>query len=817
MSHSVVSRPDQDLDAWAAANQQATRDQEISSDCAICHGQAQWTYDLEYNPQLCFYCQFWNDARHPLSCIGAILGSDYRGPPPRQLSTLAENRNCILCQLISTAVHERVKGEDTEKLEVLVGNPYHYSQDYRFPPEVKHAAKHPVVLKSVILVVYAADAMSSLELLKDHILLGPGHGSETPLPPYVIGVQVKLCYSEFARHLQTIVRWGNPHFSTQEILNQVDRCEAEHYECRQIATKDLPDGMMLIDVQSMSVVEAPKDARFAALSYAWRAKPYQQFQQLKKTTLDYLGNQGSLDYHSIPRLIWDAILLCSDLKVQYLWVDRLCIVQDDLSAMKSQIMAMDAIYQGATMTIVAANDAGEHPGLPGVSQHPRTSSIFDHMRTFQISPVSIRENVNATINNSRWNTRGWTFQERLLSRRVILLAEHQSYFLCSQSAYQEDIGIIDNLRSLPRSTLRNEVTTVTNVTTLSRYFDCVDEYTSRDLSYDSDILNAFAGVTSYLSERLHTSFMYGMPERYLIRSFLWAQVDSNPLERRDAGFPIPSWSWAAWKGGVQYVTALGNYHIELLEDVGYNASDYGTLIRMFVLDECGKLRKVEVEERWFQEDVPFAQIENAALPNEKTAVAAYWKADPTQVWNACPQNPWTVFSHGLPDQKAVNRAKGLEGALIFKSTIASLSIRHRTRYLDRAVVDICDWQGRSVGRMQRMTNEWMSDHLDFTKKYQFIALCAGVFPPIERRGPYRDKDLWDSEGYMNHLWKQDLLVADPLNRNFDIVDRDPWVLRVMMVEEDEINNGVFRRIAIGFVETRCWVYCQPQWATVVLV
>ena len=79
----------------------------------------------------------------------------------------------------------------------------------------------------------------------------------------------------------------------------------------------------------------------------------------------------------------------------------------------------------------------------------------------------------------------------------------------------------------------------------SDYIYAVEIYTSRELRFHSDMLNAFSGVSSLIEERLDTSMLHGLPIRYLDLAILW--YGHGSLERRSE---FPSWSWAGWTGGV---------------------------------------------------------------------------------------------------------------------------------------------------------------------------------------------------------------------------------------------------------------------------
>jgi hypothetical protein len=98
--------------------------------------------------------------------------------------------------------------------------------------------------------------------------------------------------------------------------------------------------------------------------------------------------------------------LIAQLSIKYLWVDALCVVQDDAESKHDQIQGMAGIYANGYVTIIAGNgwDAGHGlRGIPGVTE-PRQLSSFSKVDIEEISqPFS-----------SIWYSRGWTFQEMVL-------------------------------------------------------------------------------------------------------------------------------------------------------------------------------------------------------------------------------------------------------------------------------------------------------------------------------------------------------------------------------------------------------------------
>ena len=120
----------------------------------------------------------------------------------------------------------------------------------------------------------------------------------------------------------------------------------------------------------MRIVSLPGNARYLALSYVWGKMP---FIQLTKSNAEMLKRKGSLKEQKLPRTIEDAINLVSLLDERYLWVDALCIVQDDIVSKMEQIAQMDRIYLCAALTIVSAGGTEANSGLSGFAPGSRRS------------------------------------------------------------------------------------------------------------------------------------------------------------------------------------------------------------------------------------------------------------------------------------------------------------------------------------------------------------------------------------------------------------------------------------------------------------
>ncbi|KAK0620808.1 heterokaryon incompatibility protein-domain-containing protein, partial [Immersiella caudata] len=194
---------------------------------------------------------------------------------------------------------------------------------------------------------------------------------------------------------------------------------------------NLPFRFRVIDVLTLRVVDAPPDCPYVALSYVWGAakvyKAYKADFQPRPDGASFLDLGAVAD--QIPQTVLDAIEVVKMLGARYLWVDALCIAQDDNEELKDTLPAMCLIYEAATVTIVAAFGSDANAGLPGA----RPGSRGAEQLTFSAQDITLAHAAPQLLDalaDSAWKTRGWTFQEDRFSRRKIIFTGSHVYWKC---------------------------------------------------------------------------------------------------------------------------------------------------------------------------------------------------------------------------------------------------------------------------------------------------------------------------------------------------------------------------------------------------
>ncbi|EXJ95641.1 hypothetical protein A1O1_00763 [Capronia coronata CBS 617.96] len=292
-----------------------------------------------------------------------------------------------------------------------------------------------------------------------------------------------------------------------------------------------------IDVDQMCIVETSQSSRYVALSYLWGKNFSQLFTTSKN--LPKLSQPGALEKERLPRTIKDAITLTKLLGERYLWTDSLALLHDDGFHYHD-----DWVYARAALTVVAGSGKDANAGLPGVRKESRKF----HQEIEEVKPglrLMVSHLAEDYISTSQWDSRAWTFQERMLSRRCLLFVNGRIYYQCRRTTFCEDMELppsngwsLDSI-DMPTRIFREKP--------FVQFTSAVELYTRRDLTNPMDILNAFEGVQLVLEKRIGAKIYFGALETMLDSSLIW---ESTKRLFRRQGFP--SWSWSGWMGEVQW-------------------------------------------------------------------------------------------------------------------------------------------------------------------------------------------------------------------------------------------------------------------------
>jgi hypothetical protein len=361
----------------------------------------------------------------------------------------------------------------------------------------------------------------------------------------------------------------------------------------------------LIDVQQRQLVMGDLGFNYMALSYVWgpNTKPI-----LTKSTLGQLLCPGGLAKEDIPLTIWDVMELVADLGERYLWVDSVCIIQDDLVDKQRELPMMGEIYNHAMLVIVAAVD-NAHSGLPGRGEHKRqwsrpTENIQGlHFTTGQ-------PELHYKLDTAIWNTRGWTFQEAQLARRALVFTEYQVYWNCRQEAWCEDrfTEFLDvrhipfshnSLFSLSKAAIGNEIFEGPHsiICPLWEYCQKVQAFSMRSLSNRDDTLWSFFGILKSLIPKFPKGYIWGMPKDYLDAALLW-ETDCSCEHRKPLVIPTekgewqeletPSWCWLS-KGSKVWYNSCGDSVKSMVE--WHEPLQYEEYIPMTDCRACQEVRE----------------------------------------------------------------------------------------------------------------------------------------------------------------------------------------------------------------------------------
>jgi hypothetical protein len=345
---------------------------------------------------------------------------------------------------------------------------------------------------------------------------------------------------------------------------------------------------------------------YLALSYVYgnyQDMTGQDIRYIPRTTTKTLEeHKKGISWTSLPRTFQDAIFLTRSRGFRWLWIDSLCIVQDDPAEKLAEALKMDEIFGNAFVTIAATCAVDTDAGL-----FPRRTQPFKIQATDSkgsLSKIYVREqpsHLGFKLPFEEGNdmdgyepitpliSRAWAYGERLLSRRVLHFTNDEMILECRE-AYQCECGRIDDPTYDSRPTdsvkqefsrivaeARNDIETTnvsderidsvvsqfgassleefrvkfsqTRANALELWYNIVNNYTRKNLTYETDRLLAIASVAKLLVKPIGSGYVAGL-WTYSALGLLWYPNDSSECHRpkQNSSQNVPSWSWASVEG-----------------------------------------------------------------------------------------------------------------------------------------------------------------------------------------------------------------------------------------------------------------------------
>lgn len=364
--------------------------------------------------------------------------------------------------------------------------------------------------------------------------------------------------------------------------------------------------------------------QYTTLSHCWGSQETaSKTLQLKRASEFDL--QKALPAEAIPASYRDAMAITRALGLQYIWIDSLCIVQDDYEDWQVEASKMASVYSQSYLTIAATNSedsyggcfldiakssthiempVGRRRGCGRGRKHPRSSLQARHfeMAYFRHDIADVGELIDSPLSR-----RAWVMQESVLSPRTLHCTKNQFYWHCHSRLTSED-GWIDEVMT---SNLLHERTTSkflfhdfsTKWNAYNTWFGWELSFLRRELTYQADRLASLAGVIEFYASKTQDKSLLGLWESLLWCQLNWTLDHVKPPPKRVLDKNFPSWSWLSWS---KHQTAMnvGETFFEKVQDklqvkrsdVAWGSQNYTSGIRQAILVVCNRVKNITLSQ-----------------------------------------------------------------------------------------------------------------------------------------------------------------------------------------------------------------------------
>jgi hypothetical protein len=350
--------------------------------------------------------------------------------------------------------------------------------------------------------------------------------------------------------------------AVQRSMRWLTQCLESHTACSRPLSK-LPKRVLNLmipdDPDIVRLYETRGEVeQFVALSYCWGLSG-----ALTTVGSNIERHRSGIRVEDFPRTLREAILFTRKLGFRYLWIDALCIIQDDADDWAEQAASMIDVYGTSTITLSATSsydcDHGlfarmSESGVPvGRYYHPGQDAGHG---TIFLDPQGPEAPFD--LNKEFLSTRGWAFQERLVSPRTLHFTGAGIVWECSDASFEEGITTLWGKRGLKKgfTKLIHRDTPGTSkdqrASLQKKWNDWICDFSDRKLTKISDKLPAVAGIAKAFAARFDDTYIAGLWISRFLAGLVWMRSYKALSLVRHEHSGIPSWSWASVSGQLSY-------------------------------------------------------------------------------------------------------------------------------------------------------------------------------------------------------------------------------------------------------------------------
>lgn len=355
----------------------------------------------------------------------------------------------------------------------------------------------------------------------------------------------------------------NPHLWKQWLR----QCSTSHSKCRthRDRQKFLPSRLVEILIadgkaSGWRIVElAAGDLQpYCTLSHCWGKSLHLCL--VKQNNSDLFADQ---QMEELPKTYREACEVATSLGFSRIWIDSLCIIQDDVADWEKESAVMGRIYEGAVVNIAAtwATDGGQglyHKRDPATVSAPDLGESNTTLARLRMYTDDIEE--------APLNTRAWVLQERYLASGQLSFTKNQVYWECRELMACEQFpagmsgeawnpklmaGFLTGYRTVAPPVGKPTVEFGDIASVNEAWGAMVKAYSSSYLTEGSDKLVALAGLAEKVRESRQDTYLAGMWRRELLSQLCWNTCPQRErVVSRIRGCWIPTWSWASVDGPI---------------------------------------------------------------------------------------------------------------------------------------------------------------------------------------------------------------------------------------------------------------------------